>query len=415
MRRAPGSTNNSVTVEVVDDTGLPVTALNAASFPAAEYQRLNEAAVSISLIDLAAIGSAFSAGGIFEIGLGRYRLDVADAAFATATGQLTIMGETTNKRIICPPIEVAYAPANAVQIGGTAAASATIGTVGTVTNGVSLAANQHVIVDSGTVTNLTNAPTAGDFTSAMKTSLDAATPAVTVSDKTGFALTSGERSAIATAILTDTTASDFATAGSLGHIIVTQLGGAFTSTSSSVFTTAALANGPSGGGGGGDQWATAEPGSYAAGTFGYLVANALTSTTSWIFPAASYTAPAVPAAISQARAIGNEPYTKTFTQNDLRTGIGDQLIDAQTGSPINLTGSTAAFRMISQTDKSVKINDVSATFTDVPNGKVAYSWTGTDLDTPGLYWGWWIVTTGGKSEHFPGDGEKMTVKVVAAE
>src|SRR5690348_5446462 len=30
--------------------------------------------------------------------------------------------------------------------------------------GVTLAANQHVIVDSGTVTNLTNAPTAGDFT-----------------------------------------------------------------------------------------------------------------------------------------------------------------------------------------------------------------------------------------------------------
>ncbi len=41
-----------------------------------------------------------------------------------------------------------------------------------------------------TVTNLTNAPGAGDFTATMKTSLNAATPAVTVSDKTGFALTS---------------------------------------------------------------------------------------------------------------------------------------------------------------------------------------------------------------------------------
>jgi hypothetical protein len=39
-----------------------------------------------------------------------------------------------------------------------------------------------------TVTNLTNAPTAGDFTATMKTSLNAATPAVTVSDKTGFSL-----------------------------------------------------------------------------------------------------------------------------------------------------------------------------------------------------------------------------------
>lgn len=41
-----------------------------------------------------------------------------------------------------------------------------------------------------TTSNLTNAPTAGDFTAAMKTSLNAATPAVTVSDKTGFSLTS---------------------------------------------------------------------------------------------------------------------------------------------------------------------------------------------------------------------------------
>lgn len=40
-----------------------------------------------------------------------------------------------------------------------------------------------------TVTNLTNAPTNGDFTAVMKTSLNAATPSVTVSDKTGFSLT----------------------------------------------------------------------------------------------------------------------------------------------------------------------------------------------------------------------------------
>lgn len=41
-----------------------------------------------------------------------------------------------------------------------------------------------------TVTNLTNAPTSGDFTATMKTSLNAATPSVTISDKTGFSLAS---------------------------------------------------------------------------------------------------------------------------------------------------------------------------------------------------------------------------------
>lgn len=50
-----------------------------------------------------------------------------------------------------------------------------------------------------TATNLTNAPTVGDFTAAMKTSLNAATPAVTVSDKTGFSLTAAYDAAKAAA------------------------------------------------------------------------------------------------------------------------------------------------------------------------------------------------------------------------
>lgn len=48
------------------------------------------------------------------------------------------------------------------------------------------------VTTTGTATNLTNAPTSGDFTSVMKTSLNAATPAVTVSDKTGFSLATSQ-------------------------------------------------------------------------------------------------------------------------------------------------------------------------------------------------------------------------------
>jgi hypothetical protein len=129
--------------------------------------------------------------------------------------------------------------------------------------------------------------------------------AVTVgtnNDKTGYTLTVTPPTAaqIATAIFTDTTASDFTTASSPGKILVTQLGGTFTTTSSSVFTTAALANGPSGSGptvqqivngvwdepnashltagstgqklnsagGAADPLLNAVPGSYAAGTAG---------------------------------------------------------------------------------------------------------------------------------------------------
>lgn len=53
-----------------------------------------------------------------------------------------------------------------------------------------------------TVTNLTNAPTNGDFTATMKTSITtaatAATPSVTVSDKTGFKLASDGLAAVTT-------------------------------------------------------------------------------------------------------------------------------------------------------------------------------------------------------------------------
>lgn len=59
-----------------------------------------------------------------------------------------------------------------------------------------------------TATNLTNAPTNGDFTAAMKTSLNAATPAVTVSDKTGFALTSAYDFAKGTVAVTEAYAAD---------------------------------------------------------------------------------------------------------------------------------------------------------------------------------------------------------------
>ncbi len=49
---------------------------------------------------------------------------------------------------------------------------------------------------------------------------------------------------IATAVWTDTTAGDFTTSTSPGKIIFTQLGGTFTTTSSSIFSTASLVNAP---------------------------------------------------------------------------------------------------------------------------------------------------------------------------
>lgn len=69
-----------------------------------------------------------------------------------------------------------------------------------------------------TTTNLTNAPMSGDFTTAMKTSLNAATPSVTVSDKTGFSLSAAGIQAI-----WDRLTSALTTVGSIGKLLVDTL------------------------------------------------------------------------------------------------------------------------------------------------------------------------------------------------
>lgn len=73
-----------------------------------------------------------------------------------------------------------------------------------------------------TVTNLTNAPTNGDFTATMKTSIttaaSSATPSVTVSDKTGFSLSTAGIQAI-----WDRAVSNLTTVSSIGKLIVDYL------------------------------------------------------------------------------------------------------------------------------------------------------------------------------------------------
>lgn len=99
----------------------------------------------------------------------------------TAQTGLDLGGTWTAVRAVHLDADVSSRMATYAQPTGFLAATFPSGTVANTTN-----ITAGVIT---TVTNLTNAPTAGDFTAAMKTSLNAATPAVTVSDKTGFSLT----------------------------------------------------------------------------------------------------------------------------------------------------------------------------------------------------------------------------------
>lgn len=107
LQLAPGTTSQSYIVEIYDDAGLPVTGLVAATFPTVKGLRNKEAVISFpSLSDLAALNSAFTAGGVKEYANGRYRLDGPDSLLATASDEVRIIGEATDKRLFHPPIQV---------------------------------------------------------------------------------------------------------------------------------------------------------------------------------------------------------------------------------------------------------------------------------------------------------------------
>lgn len=126
-----------------------------------------------------------------------------------------------------------------------------------------------------TATNLTNAPTSGDFTSAMKTSLNAATPAVTVSDKTGFSLSSGGVQAI-----WDALTSALTTAGSVGKLLVGMAASVWDVVLSGHTTSGTTGAGLNSASSAGDPWNTALPGSYGAGTAGKIIGDNIAATKS---------------------------------------------------------------------------------------------------------------------------------------
>ena len=110
---SPGATSISLTFMYVDDSGLPLTGKVAADMPTIYYARPRAAKVAIPLHDLSAITDAFysTAGnyGFFELGGGKYRLDIPNAAFATACDELVIFGEASGKHFLHEAIQVADA------------------------------------------------------------------------------------------------------------------------------------------------------------------------------------------------------------------------------------------------------------------------------------------------------------------
>jgi hypothetical protein len=76
--------------------------------------------------------------------------------------------------------------------------------------------------------------------------------------------------------------------------------------------------------------------------------------------------------------------------------ITENITDSD-GNPVDLSASTVQFRMRAVGSETLKV-DAAATITDAPGGLVRYDWAALDVDTPGFYLVWWVVTTAGKTQ-----------------
>jgi len=200
--RQAGATDQTVYVTFLDaTTGAPTSGLlfNSSGIDL-EYVRTASAAVDITEVTQTAAG-AHTDGGFVSVGHGRYRLDLPDAAVASGVPEVVIQGTITG--YVMAPCTVALSPAvNTVAIAGTAQTGRDVGasvllSSGTGTGQVSLSSGAVLLQPTqtgvtiptvttvGTVTNLTNAPTSGDFTSTMKTSIGTAVAASAVASVTG--------------------------------------------------------------------------------------------------------------------------------------------------------------------------------------------------------------------------------------
>lgn len=75
------------------------------------------------------------------------------------------------------------------------------------------------------------------------------------------------------------------------------------------------------------------------------------------------------------------------------------------------TRTSVAFRMVDSAG-AVKINNAAAVIVDATTGQVRYDWQAADVNTLGMFSPWFIRTSGGRTEHFTGQGNFLRVAIV---
>ena len=100
------------------------------------------------------------------------------------------------------------------------------------------------------------------------------------------------------------------------------------------------------------------------------------------------------------------------TSDDLGGTAGLTLKDGDNNA-VDITGASVVFSMRKKRGTPPKVVEQSATVVDAANGKVKYSWSVGDTDTPGEYTGEFEVTYGGGGiQTFPNNkADELTILI----
>lgn len=91
---------------------------------------------------------------------------------------------------------------------------------------------------------------------------------------------------------------------------------------------------------------------------------------------------------------------------DIRTVLSvtlQQPNESGVAAAINLTGKTVQFKMVNAATNAVKIaaTDTGVSVVTAASGTVNYAFSSAGVDAAGIYWGSFIVTESGSTDHVP--------------
>lgn len=104
---------------------------------------------------------------------------------------------------------------------------------------------------------------------------------------------------------------------------------------------------------------------------------------------------------------------QTRQVGDLRIAIAATL-KRPDATIVDLSGLTVEFTMVHSNSGTVKVAQTSTrvTVTDATAGEVQYAPVAADVDTPGLYHGYFIVIDGAKEDTFPAATGEFQISIM---